>query len=221
MEMKKGLRAVILFAACFACSLVVSAATISIASTGGAPATQFNNSPDNIPAPYANAETVAVSPNPGWAAALPGSQWVSFYQTGIPLSYIVPDDVTVTFTHLFFLDEFFSATGSVTVRADDSTSVWLNGHLLFAEASQDGNGYSSCSDSPIGCLPATQKTLDLTGYLLPGENALQFGVSQRKGSSYGLNYAGVVTTATPEPSTFALLGLGLLGGALLSRRSHR
>jgi hypothetical protein len=50
-----------------------------------------------------------------------------------------------------------------------------------------------------------------------GTNTLSFVVYQEAGSSYGLDYAGTITTA-PEPGSLMMLGIGLMGIALTARR---
>ncbi len=109
--------------------------------------------------------------------------------------------------------------GSISVMADDSAAVYLNGVLLVAEASSAGNTYRTCSDFGIGCIHP--EVIDLPAAdLHSGSNTLEFAVAQRDGSSYGLDYAGYVTDplATPEPVPLVLVGTGLLGMAFLLRR---
>ena len=165
--------------------------------------------------------TVEIARNTAWAPALNGSSWVSFGLTGDtsnPGFFVVPNGTQVSFFDIFNV----SGTppgGSLSVMADDSASVFLNGTLLHGEASGKGNKYVTCSDFGIGCVRPT--TFDISASdLLSGSNTLQFDVAQRAGSSYGLDYAGEVT-ATPEPSTVSLFGLGLLmlaGGFMFRKR---
>ncbi len=165
--------------------------------------------------------TVNIPKNPSWAAPLPGSSWVSYVQSGDPSSpgYISPANGTV----VTFVDTFFVGgtplNGILSVLADDSASVTLNGQLLTAEASSTGNGYTTCSNTSIGCLAVTQGNVSLTGHLVSGLNTLSFAVAQRAGVSFGLDYAGTVNyTATPEPGTIALMGLPLLVLGLIRRK---
>ncbi|HZS53285.1 MAG TPA: hypothetical protein VFA65_02700 [Bryobacteraceae bacterium] len=158
--------------------------------------------------------TVNIPKNGAWADALPGSSWVSFVQSGDPNApgYVSVDNGTVVaFTDTFVVNGT-PLDGTLNVLADDSTSVILNGVTLMPEASQSGNTYNTCSDTPIGCLTITEGNVNLTGALQAGANTLEFDVAQRNGGSYGLDYAGTINyTATPEPATFALLGLPLVG----------
>ena len=62
---------------------------------------------------------------------------------------------------------------------------------MIAEAPTTNNTYNTCSDFDIGCKGAY--VIDLTNYLLTGNNVLQFDVAQRAGSSYGLDYYGQIT----------------------------
>jgi hypothetical protein len=161
--------------------------------------------------------------NAAWAAPLPGSSWVSFTTTGNTSNsnfYTVPNGTAVTFAESFYLNGPITSA-FLDVLADDTTSVVLNGTSLYFAAL--GGSYPTCSSSPIGCLTSTEGTFN-TAQLLPylnanGMNTIDFTVYQEAGSSFGVDYAGSITTATPEPGSLVLLGAGLVGLALLKFRS--
>jgi len=200
-----------------------SAATITIVSTGNDIATQYNNSPIFILPPNANNKTIPVATYPGWAAPFAGSTWVSFNKTGLPLDYIVPSGIFVTFTHEFLLPAGpAGVSGELNVMADDSTSVFLNGVLLYAEASPTGNTYATCSDRPIGCLATTAAHIALpaSAFHLGGVNKLVFQVSQRNAVAFGLNYGGTIVT-TAEPASGWFVGAGAVLLILRRLRSRR
>jgi hypothetical protein len=196
--------------------LSARADVVTISSNGSAIAGETNSS--GLP-------TVLIPPHPAWADALAGSGWVSHMnQTGDPgaPSYVVvAQNTIVTFDHTFTLNGP-AVAGSLTVRADDSASVMLNGFVLASEAAIEGNSYSTCSDFPIGCTVATQRTftfIELSPYLVQGLNTLSFTVAQRAGRSFGLNYSGSISTdPIPEPATITLLGTSLVGLAGAARR---
>jgi PEP-CTERM motif len=164
--------------------------------------------------------TQEISPNPAWAGPLAGSSWISNANTGdpsVPGFIVVPNGTAVTFT------DTFNLTGTITgatldVLADDTTSVWLNGVELVS--GNLGGSYPTCSSLPIGCLTSTMGVFDfaqLQPYLTDGTNTLSFVVYQEAGSSYGLDYAGTITT-TPEPGSLLMLGTGLMAIVLTARR---
>jgi PEP-CTERM motif len=152
-------------------------------------------------------------PNSAWSAPLPGSDWISYGPTGDPTDpgfFIPPDGTPVTFTTTFLLTGAITAA-TLTVMADTTTSVMLNGHLLIV------------SHSPIGYLASTEGVFSfntLSLYLIDGSNTLSFGVLETNASFFGLDFAGSVTddSPTPEPATLALLGAGLITLAALRRR---
>jgi hypothetical protein len=161
--------------------------------------------------------------NSAWAAPLPGSSWISFTTTGDTSNsdfYTVPNGTAVTFAESFMLNGPITSA-FLDVLADDTTSVVLNGTTLYS-ANLTGN-YPTCSSIAIGCLTSTEGVFN-TAQLLPylnanGMNTIDFTVFQKAGSSFGLDYSGCITTATPEPGTLFLLGAGLIGLALLKSRS--
>lgn len=178
-----------------------------------------------IPAPSNNA----------WAAALPGSVWVSFAQTGdwISPGYQSPANGTVVSFFQTLTLPWVPTIAEITYRADDAVAFYINGVLVLAEAPQLDNTYNRCSDVPVGCLDTTDITLNIASYLVAGVNTFRFDVAQRGGYSFGLNYAGFAEgttrvpdpdpdpTPTPEPITFALVGVALLGAGLFRRGSAR
>jgi hypothetical protein len=166
--------------------------------------------------------TIAIAPNTGWASALPGSSWVSFSSTGDTSGagfVSVPNGSVISFFDVFDLSGT-AIGGSLTVMADDSATVLLNGVTLMAEATSIGNTYSTCSDFGIGCILPT--TINVPSYLLnSGANTLEFQVAQRAGSSFGLDYLGSVIDLvdTLEPASGLMFGLGLLAlSAIVWRR---
>ena len=178
--------------------------TISLASVGTAADPDQTNT---------NGNTILIAPNGLWAPALPGSSWVSFGLTGNPSTpgfHVVTNGTVVSFLDVFNLSGT-PAGGTLSVMADDSAGVLLNGLFLINEGSRTGNQYLRCSDFGIGCVKPT--IINLPGAdLHTGLNTLEFEVAQRHGVSYGLDYAGSVDelVTTPELSSVSLTAFGLM-----------
>lgn len=196
--------AVFLLLSLFAVKPARADSIVSLASVGTAADSGQSNS---------DGATIAIASNRAWAIALPGSSWVSFGSTGdtsAPGFFAVANGTVVSFFDVFNLPG--TATGgSLTVLADDSATVLLNGAILMSEAASNGNTYGTCSDFGIGCVLPTTINLPAS-LLLSGLNTLEFQVAQRAGSSFGLNYVGSVIDPVeiPEPGSGLMLELGFL-----------
>jgi len=141
--------------------------------------------------------TQNIAPNPQWAPALPGSNWVSYAVTGDPSApgyTVLPNGTAAIFTQTFTLGAPVE-NGFLNVLADDTTSVILNGTTIFA--ANLGGSYPTCSNIPIGCLTSTEASINLTPYIglfTTGVNTLSFQVYQENNISYGLDYYGDINT---------------------------
>jgi len=185
------------------------------ATAGGTPMVQFGS--NNTPAAClgSRCQTYTVSPGTVWApagSALDGtpSTWVSYDpNSGSGGSEANADENGFyTYTTNFQLTST-NWSGELSVLADDTVAVYLNGIEILAPGVIGSD--SHCADGTPNCLVAGTAFISSSDLVL-GFNQLFFVVDQSGSSYQGLDYYGQVST-TPEPNTLLLLGTGLLGSA--------
>ena|SRR5271168_5014483 len=181
---------------------------------GGAPVIQaggVNNTP-TTGCFVTSCITYSVSPGTIWAPALPGSTWVSYDPnsgpTGGQNGGSIPYDANGFYTYMTNFNLPTSSFGEITVAADDTVALFVDGVEISPEASLGGDGM--CADGTPNCRAGGTTTV--TFGLPAGFQVLDLVVEQSGSIYQGLDYTGTITE-TPEPNTLLLLGTGLLGSA--------
>jgi len=182
----------------------------------GNSATTYN--PLNSTVNSGSTSTFNISPGTAWHSALGNSSWVSFNAaTGPTSSLVAPNGDYIYNTTFNIAGNTVNDIGTLSVLADDTVSILLNGTLILQSAGPMGpnNSYARCSDVGPNCV--TPLTFNFTG-LTAGLNTLTFDVKQVNGFNEGLDFSGSINSSVPEPLSLALFGTGLLGFVGLSRR---
>jgi hypothetical protein len=146
-------------------------------------------------------------PGSNWAPNLPDSQWITYSPN---FEHVVTDssNTSVTVYQLVLTDipTGDQVTLNTQLASDDNVTVYANGQQLFSNYTVGENGSNNKSNY------TEFTTVDGLTFVSGTTNTLDFVVYNTGGYITGLNakLTGFYTTAAvPEPSTYALLFVGM------------
>lgn len=172
--------------------------------------------------------TVAITPHPAWQPNNPvnpgdpsdtSAVWISHKLSGYNDPEFQPFMGNSSVVSVF--KSFNSSAGNLLLKvwADDTADVILDGNLLMGAVFTQ----STCSGQIIGCL--TEHAGSFNVPIAAGSHTLTFNLYQvGTGTDTGSNPFGVLFTGTapvPEPSSVALIGFGLAGLGVWTRRRRK
>jgi hypothetical protein len=155
-----------------------------------------------------------------WSGPISNSSWVSINTGDVYDGSNVEPYGYYTYTSTFEVAENNTYSGTISVYADDTAAVFLNGvpivpfdtNVHNGPCAQDHDG-PTCVGNPWTVEFSADLTADAT-------NTLTVVDWQSGGSSAGVDFEGSLTAA-PEPSSLSLFGAGLLGLAFMALRKTK
>ena len=159
-----------------------------------------------------------VAANGVWVNAIAGTSWVSNSPEAGPDGSVTDPNGFYYYSTTFTAVGGASAyDGSISIMADDTAEVLLNGSVIVPFGLIGGDGH--CSNNMPNCNGVDTVWLNGTT-LLAGSNSLTVIDAQTGSGPAGVDFSSNLTQ-TPEPSSLLLLGTGLLGLALLVFRKAK
>lgn len=156
--------------------------------------------------------------DPAWVT-IPGTQWVSFQPNSADPP--VPNGTLVYYWFNVFVPDPSIYSATLEVAVDDAATVTVDGDTV---ADSIGDPQSvNCVDGLPNCTQIDY--INILGELHMGSNWIEALVEQTGGGPDGIDLWGQIVAGpqipnspSPEPSTWVMMGAGLVGIGLLRRK---